>query len=65
VCKWLKIDCDTAIIVSAATIFSPPFIAVVAEGIGNRRVIISGMTAGIAGYAVGNPIGIALAHALR
>ncbi len=65
VCKWLKIDCDTAIVVSAATIFSPPFIAVVAEGIGNRRVIISGMTAGIAGYAVGNPIGIALAHALR
>ncbi|MCS7085491.1 MAG: DUF819 family protein [Bacteroidia bacterium] len=64
-CKGLKVDRDTAIIVSAATIFSPPFIAAVAEGIGNRRVVVAGMTAGIAGYALGNPIGLALAYALR
>ncbi len=60
-----RIDVDTTIINMTALIFSPPFVPVVAEKLKNREVIISGITVGLAGYALGNYIGILMAYALK
>ena len=59
-----KIDVDTFIIVSISMIFSPPFIPVVAATLKNKYVIISGITAGIVGYAIGNYLGVFVALSL-
>jgi uncharacterized membrane protein len=59
-----RIDRDTAIVTSVATIMSPPFIAPVADRLGNREVLFTGIASGLMGYAVGNYLGIAVAWAL-
>ncbi|MGM0555282.1 MAG: DUF819 family protein [Myxococcota bacterium] len=59
-----KIDCDTLIITSVAAVYGPPFVAPIAEAIDNRYVILSGLTTGLIGYALGNYLGIAFAHLL-
>jgi uncharacterized membrane protein len=64
-CRPMKVDVDTAIIMSCAAIMSPPFISAVAEAIGNRRVILTGLTTGIVGYAIGTFLGIGVTLALR
>jgi len=56
--KIFKIDADTMIITSTALICSPPFVPVVAGALNNRSIIISGLTVGIVGYAIGNYLGI-------
>jgi uncharacterized membrane protein len=61
-CRLFKIDKDTAIITSIAGVFGPPFVAPMAEALGNREVLISGLTSGLVGYAVGNYLGIGLAY---
>ncbi|RLD79408.1 MAG: hypothetical protein DRJ10_08890 [Bacteroidetes bacterium] len=60
-----KIDADTTIITTAALIMSPPFVPVVAGALKNREIIISGLTVGIIGYAIGNYLGIFIAYALE
>lgn len=62
---FFKIDVDTFIIVSVSLIFSPPFIPVVASALKNKYVIISGITAGIVGYAIGNYLGVFVALSLK
>jgi uncharacterized membrane protein len=64
-CRIFKVDTDTFIITSVSAICSPPFVPVVAYGLKNREVIISGITTGIIGYAVGNYLGISLAYVFR
>lgn len=62
-----RIDTDTFLATSVAAICSPPFVPVVAGAIKNPAVILSGLTTGIIGYALGNYLGISLAwlfHAL-
>ena len=61
-CKIFKVDTDTFIITSVSAICSPPFVPVVAYGLKNKEVILSGITTGIIGYAVGNYLGISLAY---
>jgi uncharacterized membrane protein len=61
----LKIDCDTLIITSVAAVYGPPFVAPIAEAIDNRYVILSGLTTGLVGYALGNYLGIAFAHLIQ
>ncbi len=60
-----RIDTDTTIITATALIFSPPFVPVVAAALKNKAIIISGLTAGIIGYAVGNYLGISIAYFLQ
>lgn len=55
--KLFKIDGDTVIITSTAGIYGPAFIIPVANALGNRRIIASGLICGILGYAVANFIG--------
>lgn len=65
IAKFFKIDADTVIISGSALICSPPFVPVVAGAIKNREVILTGLTVGIVGYAIGNYLGVFLAFALR
>ncbi len=64
-CRIFGIDTDTMIITSTALILSPPFVPVVAGALKNKDIIISGLTVGIIGYAIGNYLGITVAYLLR
>lgn len=59
-CKLFKVDADTFMVTSTALICSPPFVPMVAEPLGNKEVIVSGLTVGIVGYAIGNYLGVTL-----
>lgn len=63
--KILNVDSDTHLITATALIYSPPFVPVIAAAIKNKEVIMSGMVAGIAGWVIGNYIGIGFAYLLR
>ena len=60
-----RIDRDTVIITSTAAIFGPAFIGPVAKVINNKELIVSGITLGLIGYAMGNYLGLALAFILK
>lgn len=60
-----KVDSDTTIITITALTYSPPFVPVVAGALKNKDVIISGLTVGILGYAIGNYLGLAIAYFLQ
>jgi uncharacterized membrane protein len=60
-----RIDSDNFLITSAAFIFSPPFVPMVAGALKNKDIIITGITGGILGYIAGNYFGIALAYFLK
>jgi uncharacterized membrane protein len=62
--KVFKIDTDTMIVTSTALICSPPFVPVVAGALKNREVVVSGLTVGIVGYAIGNYLGVLVAQVL-
>jgi len=63
--RFFKIDADTVIISGSALICSPPFVPVVAGALKNREVILTGLIVGIAGYAVGNYLGVIIAYMLK
>lgn len=63
--KLFKIDADTTIITSTAFICSPAFVPVIAGALGNRQIVVSGMTIGIIGYAIGNYLGVTIAYLLK
>jgi len=60
-----KMNADTVIISGSALICSPPFVPVIAGALRNREVILTGLAVGIAGYAVGNYLGVIIAYALK
>ena len=63
--RIFKVDADTVIISTSALICSPPFVPVVAGALKNRHVILTGLVVGIAGYAVGNYLGVLVAYLLK
>lgn len=63
--RLFKIDRDTFIVTSAAGIYGPVFIGQIASTIGNRKLVFTGITLGLLGYAIGNYLGIALANVLK
>jgi len=65
IAKFFKIDADTVIVSGCALICSPPFVPVVAGALKNRDIILTGLTVGIVGYAIGNYLGVAIAFMLR
>lgn len=65
IARIFKIDADTVLISGVALICSPPFVPVVAGALKNREIILTGMVVGIAGYALGNYLGIAIAYILK
>ncbi len=62
VCALMKIDVDTFLVTSVATICSPPFVPMLAVALNNRQLLLSGMTAGVIGYALGGVLGIGLSQ---
>ena len=63
--RLLKVDADTAVITSVAMINSPLFVPMIAEAMKNRKVILTGISIGIIGYAAGNYIGVLIASLLQ
>lgn len=58
--RLFKVDLDTTITMSVATMFGPPFVPAVVQALDNRSVLLPGMTMGFLGYAVGTYLGIAV-----
>ena len=63
---WLlRMDLGVLTIASAATKAGPPMVVPVAEAKGWRHLVLPGIIVGMLGYAVGNYIGLAVAHTVR
>ncbi len=64
-CMLFRIDVDTAIITSTATVMGPPLVVPVAKRLNNRIALVTGITCGLVGYALGNYVGIAVAQIVK
>jgi uncharacterized membrane protein len=64
-CKLVGVDSDTFMVTSVSAICSPPFVPLLVKALGNPGVLLSGMTTGIIGYALGNYLGVSLALLLQ
>lgn len=62
--RIFRIDGDTMVISSVSLINSPPMVPMIAAAMKNRDVIITGLSVGIIGYAIGNYLGFAIAELL-
>ena len=60
-----RIDADTVLITSTATIFGPAFIGPVATALKNRRLVGPGLTMGLMGIALGTYLGLLTAYVLQ
>ena len=58
--KLFRIDGDTVLVSSIALINSPPFVPLVAAALNNKDVVLTGISIGLLGYAVGNYLGIGI-----
>ena len=65
IAKLLRIDADTAVICSVSFICSPPFVPMMTAAMKNDRVLVTGLTAGIIGYAAGNYLGFLMNQLLN
>ena len=63
-CRIFKIPGDLFVVGIMGLICSPPFIPPIVAAMGNRKVLISGITIGLVGYAVGNYIGVGIFYLL-
>ena len=63
--RIFKIDADTMIIASVTFINSPPFVPMMAAAMKNKNVLVTGLTLGIIGYAVGNYLGYLMSELLK
>ncbi|MET0311305.1 MAG: DUF819 family protein [Burkholderiaceae bacterium] len=64
-CAVARIDVDTFLVTSMSSICSPPFVPMMARSLGNPDVLLSGITTGLIGYAVGTYLGVGLALLLK
>ena len=63
-CRILRVDADSMVISSVAFINSPPFVPVAVAAMRNRKALITGLSAGVIGYALGNYFGVLMAKLL-
>ena len=63
-CKIFKVEGDLFTVGHVSLLCSPPFVPPVVEAIGNRKVLLSGIVIGLAGYAAGNYLGVLIAWML-
>jgi uncharacterized membrane protein len=61
----LRIDADSTLICSTATIYGPAQIGPVAAALKNRALVGPGLTLGLAGLALGNYLGLMTAWGMR
>lgn len=60
-CLIFRIDRDTFLITTTASIFGPPFIGQMVQVLNNREILAAGMAVASLGLALGNYIGILVA----
>lgn len=58
ICRLLRVDADSMTISSVAFINSPPFVPMVSAAMDNKKALVTGLAAGIVGYALGNHFGV-------
>lgn len=64
-CRVMRVDADSMVISSVAFINSPPFVPMATAAMCNRSVLVTGLGAGIVGYALGNHFGVLMAKLLE
>ena len=64
-CRIFKVDGDLFTVAIVGMLCSPPFIPPIVSAMKNKKVLISGITIGLVGYAVGTYLGVGLAYLLR
>ena len=65
ICRLFRVDADSMVISSVAFINSPPFVPMISNAMKNRASLVTGISAGLIGYAVGNYLGILMAQLLK
>lgn len=63
-CRVMKVDADAMVISSVAFINSPPFVPMAAAAMRNKEVIVTGLSVGVVGYAIGNHFGVLMCYLL-
>ncbi|MFL5318362.1 MAG: DUF819 family protein [Myxococcaceae bacterium] len=63
-CAMFRVDADTTLITSTATIFGPAFIGPVAKSLKNRELVVGGITTALVGFAIANYLGLTTAYLL-
>lgn len=64
-CRISRVSGDLFTVAHIGLLCSPPFIPPVVGAMGNKKVLISGIAIGLAGYAIGTYLGVAIAYLLR
>ena len=64
ICKLFKVEGDLFTVGHISLLCSPPFVPPIVEALGNRKVLLSGIVIGLAGYAAGNYLGVMIAWML-
>jgi len=64
-CRIFKISGDLFSVTIIGLTCSPPFIPPIVSAMGNRKVLISGITIGLVGYAIGTYFGVAVFYLLQ
>lgn len=60
-CWLIGLDVDVAIVTNVAAVYSPAFVPPVIQAIKKPEMLLSGVTMGLIGFAIGNYLGISLA----
>lgn len=63
-CRLMRIDADSMMVSSVSFINSPPFVPMTSAAMRNKNVLVTGLAAGIVGYALGNHFGVLMAKLL-
>ncbi len=63
-CRAMRVDADSMMISSVAFINSPPFVPMASAAMRNKKALVTGLGAGIVGYAAGNHLGVLIAELL-
>lgn len=64
-CRIFKVDGDLFTVAIVGMLCSPPFIPPIVSAMKNKKVLISGITIGLVGYAIGTYLGVGLAYFLK
>jgi uncharacterized membrane protein len=63
-CRLMGVDADSMMVSSVAFINSPPFVPMASAALRNKRTLVTGLAAGIVGYALGTHFGVLMAELL-
>jgi uncharacterized membrane protein len=64
-CRIFRLPGDLYSVAIVGMLCSPPFIPPIVAAMGNKKVLISGITIGLVGYAIGTYIGVAMYYLLE